>query len=131
MGVAVKFRRGTASEHSSFAGSEGEVTVQKSDSSGEPWDLRVHDGLGGSGHLVPSADSTATLNNKVLNNAKFTGTISDNSGNTIATISGGKLVFSSGRLTLDTASIVDQGSTVPLEQMVARIARKNQMILGD
>ena len=60
MGVAVKFRRGTASEHSSFAGSEGEVTVQKSDSSGEPWDIRVHDWLGGAGHLGPSADSTAT-----------------------------------------------------------------------
>jgi len=131
MGVAVKFRRGTASEHSTFAGSEGEVTVQKSDASGDPWDLRVHDGLGGSGHLVPSADSVATLNNKVLNNSKFTGTISDNSGNTIATITGGKLVFSSNTTTLDTPSIVDQGSTVPLEQMVARVARKNQMILGD
>ena len=131
MGVAVKFRRGTASEHSTFAGSEGEVTVQKSDSSGDPWDLRVHDGLGGSGHLVPSVDSVATLENKILNDSKFTGTISDNSGNTIATITGGKLVFSSNTTTLDTPSIVDQGSTVPLEQMVARVARKNQMILGD
>ena len=131
MGVAVKFRRGTSAEHSTFAGSEGEVTVQKSDASGDPWDLRVHDGLGGAGHLVPSADSVATLENKILNDSKFTGTISDNSGNTIATITGGKLVFSSNTTTLDTPSIVDQGSTVPLEQMVARVARKNQMILGD
>ena len=77
MGVAVKFRRGTAAEHSTFAGSEGEVTVQKSDASGDPWDLRVHDGLGGAGHLVPSTDSVATLENKVLNDSKFTGTISE------------------------------------------------------
>ncbi len=46
MGISIKFRRGTAAEHSSFNGAEGEITVQKSDSSGDPWRLRVHDGLG-------------------------------------------------------------------------------------
>ena len=131
MGIAIKFRRGTSAEHATFAGAEGEVTVQESDSGGDPWDLRVHDGLGGSGYLVPSATSVATLTNKVLDNSKFTGTLSDNSGNTLATVTGGVLVFEAGTMTLEDPQIVDQTETKPIEQMVARIARKNQMILGD
>ena len=128
--MTIKFRRGTASEHAQFSGAEGEVTVQEG-ATGKPWDLRVHDGLGGSGYLVPSATSVATLENKILDDTKFTGTISDNSGNLIATIANGILEFESGAISLDAPLIVDQTVTVPIEQMVARIARKNQMILGD
>ena len=71
MGITIKFRRGTASEHAQFSGAEGEVTVQEG-ATGKPWDLRVHDGLGGSGYLVPSATSEATLENKILDDTKFT-----------------------------------------------------------
>ena len=132
MGISIKFRRGTADDHATFGGAEGEITVQ--DNSGETntaWDLRVHDGTNASGYLVPSATSTATLTNKTLTGAKFTGTLSDGSGNLIATVLDGVLVFESSKITLDAPTIVDQTVTVPIEQMVARIARKNQMILGD
>ena len=52
MGVSIKFRRGTAAEHTSFTGAEGEITVLQSDSSGDPWRLKVHDGT--SGYTVPT-----------------------------------------------------------------------------
>ena len=131
MGISIKFRRGTATEHETFAGAEGEITVQESDDSGDPWDLRVHDGLGGSGYLVSSDTSEATLTNKVLDNTKITGTVSDNSGNTLATVQSGALIFEPGTMTLEDPNVVDQDVTKPIEQMIARIARKNQMILGD
>ena len=69
--------------------------------------------------------------NKTLKNVVLEGTIKDTSGNTLATISGGKIVLGTGALTLDEPDIVDQGSTVDLEAMINRISRKNQMILGD
>ena len=46
-------------------------------------------------------------------------------------IDGSIKLFESGAMALDGPTIVDQTVTVPIEQMVARIARKNQMILGD
>ena len=129
MGVSIKFRRGTAAAHTSFTGAEGEITVLQSDSSGDPWRLKVHDGT--SGYTVPTIDSTDTLTNKTLTNVVLSGTIKDASGNTLATVSGGKLVLGTGALTLDEPDIVDQGETKDLEEMVKRIARKTQMILGD
>ena len=132
MGITIKFRRGTATEHAQFSGAEGELTVQESVTEGDPWDLRVHDGLGGSGYLVPSATSVATLENKILDDTKFTGTISDNSGNLIAEVINGVLEFKAGKIALDAPLIYDQNNIkVPIEQEIARIARKNQMILGD
>jgi len=128
MGIAIKFRRGTSTDHITFDGAAGEITVQEN--AGAPWDLRVHDGEN-EGYLISSDTSVAILENKVLDDSKFTGTISDNSGNLIATVIAGVLVFESGAMTLDAPTIVDQTETVPIEQMVARIARKNQMILGD
>ena len=59
------------------------------------------------------------------------GTLKDTSGNTLATIVGGKIVLGSGAITLDQPDIIDQGSTVDLEAMISRVARKTQMILGD
>jgi len=131
MGVAIKFRKGTETEHASFAGLAAEVTVQSNATAGNPWSLRVHDGLGGSGYHVPTATETATLTNKTLTNVVLTGTIKDSAGNTLGTISNGKIVLASGAITLDAPNIIDNTSTVALETMVARIARKNQMILGD
>jgi len=130
MGVAIKFRKGTAAEHVDFAGLAAEVTVQTNTST-NPWSLRVHDGEGGSGYWVAGVDDVATLTNKTLDDVVLSGTIKDTSGNLLGTISGGKIVLGTGALTLDAPFIIDQGTTKALETMIARVARKNQMILGD
>jgi len=130
MGVAIKFRKGTADEHVSFNGAEAEVTVQTNTST-NPWSLRVHDGSGDEGYWIPATTDTATLENKTLKNVVLEGTVKDTSGNLLGTISNGKIVSATGALTLDAPSIIDQGTTKALETMIARVARKNQMILGD
>jgi hypothetical protein len=129
MGVSIKFRRGTAAEHTTFTGAEGEITVLKSDAEGDPWRLKVHDGT--VSYTVPTIDSTDTVTNKTLTNVVLTGTLKDTSGNLLGTIAGGKLVLGAGALTLDQPEIVDQGTTKALELMVSRVSRKTQMILGD
>ena len=131
MGVAIKFRKGTATEHAEFAGEAAEVTVQSDDTAGNPWSLRVHDGLGGSGFHVAARTEVATLTNKTLDNVVLSGTIKDSSGNLLGTVVGGKIVLGTGALTLDEPDIIDQGSTKDLEAMISRVARKTQMILGD
>jgi len=130
MGVAIKFRKGTATEHASFEGQAAEVTVQ-TNTTGNPWSLRVHDGDNASGYWVAGVDDVATLQNKTLKNMVLEGTLKDTSGNTLATIVGGKIVLGSGALTLDEPDIIDQGTTKDLEAMISRVARKTQMILGD
>ena len=130
MGVAIKHRKGTADEHVNFAGLAAEVTVQTNDST-KPWSLRVHDGLGGSGFHVPARTEVATLTNKTLDNVVLSGTIQDTSGNLLGTVVGGKIVLGTGAITLDEPDIIDQGTTKDLEAMIARVARKTQMILGD
>ena len=37
MGVAIKFRKGTATEHTTFTGEAAEITVQTDDDAGDPW----------------------------------------------------------------------------------------------
>jgi hypothetical protein len=132
MGVAIKFRKGTSDEHVSFNGAEAEVTVQTNDSS-KPWSLRVHDGTGAEGSWIPATTDVATLENKTLDDVVLLNgmTIKDSSGNLLATVLSGKLVSATGALTLDAPYIIDQGTTKALETMIARVARKNQMILGD
>ena len=130
MGVAIKFRRGTADEHASFEGEAAEVTVQTNTST-NPWSLRVHDGDNASGYWIAGVDDIATLQNKTLKNMVLEGTIKDTSGNLLGTVVGGKIVLGTGALTLDEPDIIDQGSTKDLEAMISRVARKTQMILGD
>ena len=130
MGVAIKFRRGTATEHASFEGEAAEVTVQ-TNTTGLPWSLRVHDGENASGYWIAGIDDVATLQNKTLKNMVLEGTIKDTSGNLLGTVVGGKIVLGTGALTLDEPDIIDQGSTKDLEAMISRVARKTQMILGD
>ena len=132
MGVALKFRKGDADDHAGFTGLAAEITVQ-TDTAGNPWSLRIHDGLNGVGHHIPAVDSVATLENNTLHDVVLLNgmTIKDSSGNLLATVSGGRLVSALGALTLDAPFIIDQGTTKALESMIARIARKNQMILGD
>ena len=130
MGVDIKFRKGTATEHASFEGEAAEVTVQ-TDTTGNPWSLRVHDGDGGSGYHIPTETEVATLTNKTLTDVVLSGTIKDSSGNLLGTVVGGKIVLGTGALTLDEPDIIDQGTTKDLEAMISRVARKTQMILGD
>ena len=130
MGVAIKFRRGSASEHASFEGEAAEVTVQ-TNTTGLPWSLRVHDGEDASGYWIPATDDVATLQNKTLKNVVLEGTIKDTSGNLLGTVVGGKIVLGTGALTLDEPDIIDQGSTKDLEARISRVARKIQLILGD
>jgi len=129
MGISIQFRRGTATEHGTFTGSEGEITVLKSDASGDPWRLKVHDGT--ASYTVPTIDSTDSFTNKTLTNQKWSGTISDSSSNLLATIGTGKVTYASGSVVLDNAYAIDQGTEKTLEAMMERVARKNQMILGD
>jgi len=121
MGVAIKFRKGTATEHASFEGQAAEVTVQ-TNTTGLPWSLRVHDGENASGYWVPTVDDVATLTNKTLTNVVLSGTVKDASGNVLGTISGGKLILGAGLIMVGEED---------LELMVSRLSRKNQMILGD
>ena len=129
MGISIQFRRGTATEHTTFAGSEGEITVLKSDDSGDPWRLKVHDGT--ASYTIPTIDSVDSLTNKTLTNQKWSGTISDASSNLLATVGTSKITFASGVVTLDSAKVIDQATEKTLEAMMERVARKNQMILGD
>jgi len=55
MGVAIKFRKGTADEHVNFDGAKAEITVQTNTST-NPWSLRVHDGSSAEGYWVASDD---------------------------------------------------------------------------
>jgi hypothetical protein len=130
MGVAIKLRKGTETEHATFEGEAAEVTVQ-TNTTGLPWSLRVHDGDNVPGYWVAGVDDVATLTNKTLTNVVLDGTIKDTSGNLLGTVVGGKIVLGTGAITLDEPDIIDQGTTKDLEAMIARVARKTQMILGD
>ena len=130
MGVSIQFRRGTAAEHATFDGAEGEITVLEADVADSPWRLKVHDGYENS-YTIPTIDSADILTNKTITSPKLDGTITDTSSNSLATIVGGKIVFASEAVTLTDAYVVDQTVTKTLEAMMERIARKNQMILGD
>ena len=129
MGISIQFRRGTATEHTTFIGSEGEITVLKSDDSGDPWRLKVHDGT--ASYTIPTIDSVDSLTNKTITSPKWSGTISDASSNLLATVGTSKITFASGVVTLDSANVIDQATEKTLEAMMERVARKNQMILGD
>jgi hypothetical protein len=130
MGVSIQFRRGTEDEHDSFSGAEGEITVLKADVADSPWRLKVHDGDENS-YTIPTIDSADSLTNKTMTSPKWSGTISDTSSNSLASIAGGQIVFADGSVILNNADVTDQGVTKTLEAMMARVARKNQMILGD
>ena len=130
MGVSIQFRRGTADEHDSFSGAEGEITVLKADVADSPWRLKVHDGDENS-YTIPTIDSADSLTNKTITSPKWSGTISDASSNLLATVGTSKITFASGVVTLDSANVIDQAAEKTLEAMMERVARKNQMILGD
>ena len=76
-------------------------------------------------------DSEDSLTNKTITNQKWAGTISDASSNLLASVGTGKVTYASGSVVLDNAYAIDQGTEKTLEAMMERVARKNQMILGD
>lgn len=58
MATAVQFRRGTAAEHTSFTGLEGEITVDTTNDT-----LRVHDGSTAGGFRLAKFSEVLTANN--------------------------------------------------------------------
>ena len=130
MGVSIQFRRGTAAEHATFDGAEGEITVLEADVADSPWRLKVHDGDENS-YTIPTIDSADILTNKTITSPKWSGTISDASSNLLASVGTAKVTYASGSVVLDNAYAIDQGTEKTLEAMMERVARKNQMILGD
>lgn len=58
MSTAVQFRRGTAAEHTTFAGLEGEITVDTTNDT-----LRVHDGSQAGGYRLAKFSDIFTANN--------------------------------------------------------------------
>ena len=74
MAVAFKVRRGTSTEHSSFVGEAGEITVSiPTDSSGNnvtgdasnPWVLKVHDGVTSGGHSMQPSTGTISASSTI------------------------------------------------------------------
>ena len=66
MAVSFKVRRGTTTEHSSFVGEAGEITVaipvdnsgnQITGNASDPWVVRVHDGVTSGGHSMQASTS--------------------------------------------------------------------------
>lgn len=58
MATAVQFRRGTAAEHTTFTGLEGEITVDTTNDT-----LRVHDGSQAGGYRLARFSEILTANN--------------------------------------------------------------------
>jgi len=62
MTTAIKRRRGTTSQHSTFTGLDGEITVDSTKKT-----LVVHDGATAGGFPLPTLTGSETLTNKALN----------------------------------------------------------------
>ena len=58
MATAVQFRRGTAAEHTTFTGLEGEITVDTTNDT-----LRVHDGSQAGGYRLARFSEVLAANN--------------------------------------------------------------------
>jgi hypothetical protein len=85
MAYAVKFRRGTTADHTTFTGAEGEITVNITDNT-----LVVHDGVTVGGHpITPGADGAAGVSAASLRQ-----------GGTLATITGTEKWYAPGNITI-------------------------------
>ena len=73
MSTQVQYRSGTAAENDAFTGAAAEITVDTTNST-----LRVHDGIVPGGTSLLTANSTATLTNKTLDDPTFVGVITGN-----------------------------------------------------
>jgi hypothetical protein len=101
MAYAVQLRRGSAVEHATFTGTEGEITVNTTDNT-----LVVHDGTTVGGHpLTPGADGAAGVS-----------AVSLRQGGTLATITGTEKWYAPGNITITKIAArlgtVANGSTV-------------------
>lgn len=70
MSTQVQLRRGTYTQHATFTGAVGEVTVETTN-----YTLRVHDGSTAGGQEIVNTNATQTLNNKTLVSPTFTGSM--------------------------------------------------------
>ena len=75
MAIALKLRRGTTTEHTTFTGEEGEVSIEQPvDGDGDiiygtassPWSLRIHDGTTVGGFPVITGENP-TITNPTIN----------------------------------------------------------------
>lgn len=103
MTTAIKRRRGTTSQHSTFTGLEGEITVDTTKET-----LVVHDGATAGGHPLAKE-----------NNPTFTGnaTFSGGTANGVAYLNGSKVLTTGSALTfdgsrLDVGGIIANGSAI-------------------
>ena len=103
MAKLLKLRRGTTSQHSSFTGAEGEVTVDTDKET-----LVVHDGSTAGGHPVAAEDmanvSSASIAGRLANDSIATTKIAAGALPTDVTITDSNI---SGNLTIVSADIVD------------------------
>ena len=103
MAKLLKLRRGTTTQHSSFAGAEGEVTVDTDKDT-----LVVHDGSTNGGHPIAAEDltnvSSATIAGRLNNDSLATSKIAAGALPTDVTVADANI---SGNLTIESADIVD------------------------
>ena len=108
MAKLLKLRRGTTSQHSSFTGAEGEVTVDTDKET-----LVVHDGSTAGGHPVAAEDmanvSSASIAGRLGTDSIATTKIAAGALPTDVTIADANI---SGNLTIASADIVDEAITL-------------------
>ena len=110
MAKLLKLRRGTTSQHSSFTGAEGEVTVDTDKET-----LVVHDGSTAGGHAVAAEDMGDVSSANILGrigNGDIAGTKLENSGVTAATYGSSSAIPI---VTVDAQGLVTAASTTAID----------------
>lgn len=116
MATALKLRRGTTSQHSTFTGAEGEVTVDTTKDT-----IVVHDGTTAGGFPMVTENSPQTITNKTLTSPTIIGTliedvftITDGAGFAINPNNGSIQLVTLGANRTPTVSNFDAGEAVTL-----------------
>ena len=110
MAKLLKLRRGTTSQHGSFTGAEGEVTVDTDKET-----LVVHDGSTAGGHAVAAEDMGNVSSANILGrigNGDIAGTKLENSGVTAATYGSSSAIPI---VTVDAQGLVTAASTTAID----------------
>ena len=129
MAKLLKLRRGTTSQHSSFTGAEGEVTVNTDNDS-----LVVHDGSTSGGHELlrkdlSNAPAGVIDNADVASNAAIAGTkISPNFGSQNITTSGGTTSTSS--LVVSANTTIGHGNSTGNQIKFSRSGLGDELVIG-
>ena len=112
MAKLLKLRRGTTSQHSSFTGAEGEVTVDTTKDT-----LVVHDGSTAGGHPVAAQDmdnvpAGAILGTQLENSGVTAGQYGSSSAIPIVTVDAQGLVTAASTTAIDSTTIANGTSNV-------------------